>query len=744
MLQALTARKNWRSSTGNSSAVKLYDGGHSVSVNGGPDSAGSSPVGKVTIYDEGATVEVISGPPPGPQPEPSPERYRSDQRYLFQHVRSQVEPDRIHKGDSGPWIQDGKNTQGQLRVQPVGGRSTQPNEPDHIDFFVGWHFDSKGKGGDIIDRLLKRNPATPAHWLTRPLNSVTAGSFNYTIDATAALKFIQANDRWNAWSFNRTGALRAMAGKASANPPRFDVIYTDGSSESLPCRITALMTGATAYPFTILNQSTPGLPQFDLPIVAEFERPTKPVASAILAFTIATHSATASTFTGNILDPPLNTNPVQLGVAQQAGPLDDGLITVPSIINAHQYLDSQPDSDFFDWSGPQNTDDEKNFSPEIIWPEHTGNPVPGPYVPDLTKIPHRTSPVGGKHKWMGMTAAAAATQFHKVPSTWPHEGFEPLAPGVGALRESIPALPGITDGTIEQSASWQTVLAHIFLPADKLGADDIYTRYYIRLGCPTRLGQNPLGPPDVPFRTKIEERFQVFNSSGHWIFSDMHGKTGISPYGGTGQGAFSGTAGGGGGTQFRLSFGAMTSADDGPDVGGLALGWHLYDFAQFNPPGFQYNGDNGNLTQFGQLGGLGGIIYGGHWYCLETRVKLNKVRDSSGNIIPALPDNNMRGGYLPDGELWAWIDGRLVFLRKGMVFRSLPYTYLPHSANYDLRNLKDPGYNKSYRRQCRDIGHISMMLNHYHGGVTQSPINWTTFYALLAYGSQYIGPARLN
>lgn len=722
--------------------MKLYTGGHSVSVNDGAESAATSPLGKVTIFDEGATVEVISGPPPAPQPQPAPERYRCDQPYLFQHVRAAKEPSRIAAGT--PWIQDGANTQAQVRVQPVGGPS---NVADHVDFYVGWAFDSKGKGGDIIDRNLARNPAKPVHWITRALNSAQAGSFNYTADATAALQFIQTQGRWNAWSFNRTGAIRAMAGKASATPPRFDVTYTDGSSEVLPCRITAMMTGATSYPYTIVNQA--GLPQFDLPVVAEFEKPKKPVASAVFAFTIATHSTTAATLAANIIDPPMNTDPVTFGVAQQAGPLDAGLISAPGIIGAHQYLDSLPDSEWFDWSGPQNTDDEKNFSPEMYWPEHTGNPVPPPYLPDLTKYPHRSSPVGGKHKWAGMTATQAAAQFFRVPSTYDREGFEPLVPGMGAIRSYLPPVPGIKDGFVEQSASWQTISARIWFPADKWGQKSIFTRYYVRVGTPKRIG-DPLGPPDIPYRMPIAERYQVFNSSGHWIFTDCHGKTGISPEQVTGYGGFSGTAGGSGGNQFRQSFGDMTSADDGPDVGGIALGWHLYDFGPRNPPGFQYNGDNGSIAQFGQRGGLGGVLYANVWYCIETEVTMNDVRDANGNIIPKLPENNMLGGYLPNGVLRVWGDGRLWFERKGMVFRTL-HNPLPGESIYSYAGSKygamsfiDPGYNKALRRQARDLGLIALLCNEYHGGVTQNNVNRTKFYTALAWGTQRIGPIRLQ
>ncbi len=261
---------------------------------------------------------------------------------------------------------------------------------------------------------------------------------------------------------------------------------------------------------------------------------------------------------------------------------------------------------------------------------------------------------------------------------------------------------------------------------------------------PQRIG-DPLGPPDIPYRMPIAQRFQVFNSSGHWIFTDCAGKTGISPEQVTFYGGFSGTAGGGSGTEFRHSWNDFSSADDGPDAGGIAIGWHLYDYGPHNPPGYGMSGDGGSKTNWGQRGGIGAILYAGIWYCIETEVTLNEVRDANGNIIPPLPENQMRGGFLPNGELRVWIDGRLVFVRTGMVMRSLPYAYfVPSSANggYDARSFVDPGYNKAGRRQCRDLGHIGMLYNKYHGGVTQNSVNRTEFISALAYADDYIGPMR--
>ena len=130
----------------------------------------------------------------------------------------------------------------------------------------------------------------------------------------------------------------------------------------------------------------------------------------------------------------------------------------------------------------------------------------------------------------------------------------------------------------------------------------------------------------------------------------------------------SGTSGGGRGWQMRNRWNDIWHDDVGPDLGGWGWGLHTWDFLYNNPDGYRYGATDDRTSSdsgFGQRGGLGGILYSDIWYCVESELKLNTV-------MPGAP------GFIPDGEIRYWIDGRLVLERTGMVFRSLP--------------MYDPGY----------------------------------------------------
>jgi hypothetical protein len=151
----------------------------------------------------------------------------------------------------------------------------------------------------------------------------------------------------------------------------------------------------------------------------------------------------------------------------------------------------------------------------------------------------------------------------------------------------------------------------------------------------------------------------------------------------------------------------------GPDEGGWASGFHLYDFNYNNPPGHNYGVQGSSATErWGQLGGSGGVLYAGQWYCVETELKLNTVQNSG-------------SGFTPDGELRAWIDGRLVYEQTGMVFRTLP--------------LVTAAYNSELLRPCRELGVRGLWLNWFHGGKTLASMDRTLFYTGLVWAKSYIG-----
>jgi hypothetical protein len=153
-----------------------------------------------------------------------------------------------------------------------------------------------------------------------------------------------------------------------------------------------------------------------------------------------------------------------------------------------------------------------------------------------------------------------------------------------------------------------------------------------------------------------------------------------------------------------------------PTGGCISYGSHYYDFQTENPPGYNYGSDPGHLRMYGQKGGLGGVLQTNKWYCVESRLKLNTV-------FPETP------GFLPDGEHDVWIDGRLTFSRRGMVYRTLPLTPM----NYVETSI----------RPARELGVAYLDFCWYHGGTDENPIDMRMFVTGLVWGKEYIGPMKI-
>ncbi len=303
----------------------------------------------------------------------------------------------------------------------------------------------------------------------------------------------------------------------------------------------------------------------------------------------------------------------------------------------------------------------------------------------------------------------------------------------------------------------------MFLPEEFWGLDHIFVRYYFFLGNPAN--------------ETVADRKNFYNSASEGdIWTNNGGKQGIMPYNGNYyQSGFSGGAGGGAATQFRLSWGVFTGNDTGPSVGGQMYGLHTFDFGNHCPPGYAFGAvDQGQTAygnwRFGQIGGKGSMLYNRRWYCQEFEIKLNSVRDEDGNIIGPLgtstdsvtdpASNRGLGGFLPDGYVRYWLDGIKVFERNNIVMRTLPMWYgftaattgspvsYPggtftdgwNASNYF--NAADPGYVAAQRRPMRDLGLSGFLFNFYHGGQTPNPIEREVFVTQLAYGTSYIGPMK--
>lgn len=596
--------------------------------------------------------------------EPPQSRYRSDQKLLFQPIARRLRKSRLPNGAD-------------LDLERFG-----PNH-EYVDFNVGWAWDRPG--GDWLDARSVRHGSVP--WFKVAATAVTgaAAAAAYRVDVTAALKQVQAHGRWCAFLLRGRGAPRVIAGTHQAlhHAPFIELKYANGTTARLACRTTAACAAGS-------NRPTTAAPDIALPAFVEFDRPAGAVALATMGFVVTQHwDGAAASIEGFIVDPPLNSDSVQQGVAATAGKLDDGLAAAPSILGVHRYVDGVQRSEFV--LGERiDTNSEREFDP-AIW----GN---GPTDP--TRLPHR-----GLGKWVG-----ASEGWTIIDSRHGGNGFQPLAPGLGAMRMVMPAVSGLHDGSVVGYGGSLGGHAFIFMPEPLFGRlGRIFVRHYFRIG--TADGS--------PYNARAEDRLQVYHdeqrSSAAW--TDGAGKFGIMPEHLTSYGGVSGTSGGGNGWQMRLAWADCDAwTGNGPDEGGWSVGCHLHDFQSRNPRGYSYANDPPKGVMLGQRGGLGGILYANQWYCIESELRLNAVMDGW-------------PGFRPDGELRVWIDGRLAFERTGMVFRTLP--------------LIGEEYKRNAIRPCRELGIRGLWFNWFHGGTTPNAVDRTIFVTGLAWGRQYIGPMVL-
>ncbi len=549
----------------------------------------------------------------------------------------------------------------------------------YVDMRSGWTWDNPG--GDWLDANRVRQG--PTEWFSFLANGASGGTavYNYTVNVTSALQMIQAEDRWNAFIL-KCAVSRAIAGTHQATHPRpeIQVVYTDASTATLACLFAADLTSSTAY---CLSAN----PNNNLPVAMEFERPTKAIQSATMALTVVAHwSGGTPLVKGYIVDPPMNTALVNSGLAAAHNALDAGLDSDAAIIGVHHYLDGATVADFV-YPTSINTSGERNYDPAIY----------GTGPTDLTKLPHR-----GLGKWIN-----AGSNFSLVNSGYTGEGFAPLAAGLGALRVSLPAVAGLGDGSTVGYGGSLGSNAKIFMPEPDFGnLKRVFVRYYLRL--------------QTPYVTPHAKRYQVYNSPGVSAWTDMAGKTGICPAHDTSYGGVSGSSGGGYGWQMRLSWADCDAEQGGPSENAITTGLHTYDFLFNNPAGHNYGATDATKDSgFGQKGGLGSVLYPGYWYCIEMEVDLNTVTAGA-------------PGYLADGAVRLWLDGRLAYERTGMVMRSLPL-YAPSTYDTSLSV-----------RPIRQLGHRDLWFNWFHGGKTQNSIDRVMFMTGLAWGRSYIGPMKLS
>lgn len=545
-------------------------------------------------------------------------------------------------------------------------------------------------GGDWIDAERTRHGKVA--WFSVLANKVFGKTavHAYSVECTSALQFIHAHDRWNAFIVRCLTAPRSIAGVFNTihARPSIRVTYSGGKSDTLTCKISAESNPSTSLPRTTQ-------PNVGMPLFLEFDKPAAAVQSAIMSFTVTEHWAGSNPIVEFfIIDPTVNSAPTQLGVASTE-PLDAGLVDNSSIIGVHRYMDGSKLSAFALSGGPA-VSSGWAFDPFIYQ---------GSRSRDYSKYPHK-----GLGKFINPSSG-----WSLVASSFSGDGFEPLAPGLGALRVPMAHDPAVVNWYDRNAYGGSAgASAYIFMPEQLFGyLDHIFVRYYMRIGTPN----------GRPYRMPIAQRYQMRQTpTSGAIWADCAGKTGITPSHMTAEGGNSGSSGGGWGWQLRHRWADCTADETGPEVDGWTMGVHMWDYGSHNPVGYRYGGEDSFNDSFSQQGGLGGMMHADLWYCVETELKLNKV-------FAATP------GFLPNGELRVWVDGRLALSKTGMVFRSLP---LMGSGG------QNPAYHKNYIQPVRELGVTALWFNWYHGGLTQNTLPRTLFITGLAYGTSYIGPMKLG
>jgi hypothetical protein len=546
----------------------------------------------------------------------------------------------------------------------------------YVDPTSGWAWTNLK--GDWIDS--EGTPQGDTPFVSFSANSGNVNEFfTYTgIDVTALVQYVQTNNKWLAVLMgNSEAAYRSVASpwNQTASVPVIAVTYADSTTGTLACKLVGANTAGSSLPRTTQDEQS-------LPVFMEFERPAKAVASATLTLSLKKLTSGTGVIHINPCNPPFNTDPPtgQGGLASLAGNLDQGVTAHSNVIGAQRYVDGAVLSDFV-LANSLSSSSEQWYDP-ALW----GG------TQDLTKYPHNA--VG---KWVG-----GFNTLTLVDSNYTGEGFAPLAPGLGAMKLDMPDA-GIQTGQEGGTSGTAASSAVLYMPYDEIGLiDHIFVRQYVRLGTPH-------------VRVPSDRRQVLRNNVPAW--TDLGGKIGISPSHNTSYGGFSGSAGGGNGWQMRWSWGDCETNLGGPNEQGMQFGWHLFDFGT-NPEGYRYISESQSLNSWGQRGGLGATCYPGRWYCIETEVKLNSIDTSN-------PSTN----FQPDGLLRTWIDGRLVYERTGMVFRTWPVYH--------------PTYNPSAIRPIRELGVAWLLWNWYHGGTTRSSVDRTVFTTGLVWAKQRIGPMKM-
>jgi len=524
-------------------------------------------------------------------------------------------------------------------------------------------------GGDWINQSGTAQATSNPHFTFAA--AAASGSTTYaSVNITAGVSAAFTRGKWNAYIV-RASAVRGIATHRTATPPRVQVSYTDGSTATLECLACVHLLSGTSY--TRIGASSEA--QINPSVALEFQMPTKAVSSATLSITMTAGSA--ATINGYLANPPVNNAGVTSGVAA-AYPADAGLKNHASILFAQRYEDGTTLGDYV----------IQNFSSVDTWALSNWDPeLFGTGPANTAKLPtaHQGVPVAGTHKWFYKQNTGNTITL--VNSSYTGDNFQPVAPGLGAMRILIPKETVGDGGSVGYGGQTGADIWALFPKAVAGLLSETYVRFFVRFAF----------TPKLLADTKMV-RSEAASTASYAI---REGKWGLGTHHWTFFGGNNNVGGDNLGHTNRLGFRVHPS-----DVGlmGMQSYVHSWDMLKYDMP-------------FGQMGGLGAGFYPNRWYCIEVRKRLN-TWNSTGAV----------GTSPSDGLMEIFIDGRLAA-------RHTAWKYRDGRLDYTTETPISMGKLVPFRQ----MGDMGLALNLYNGGVKGADEEMVMFFAQVACGTQYIG-----